>query len=185
MKTVLHKVLLIALGLSIGVFTACVGVDPQGRGYSVAVPIGMINSTLANQFPLKEKRSLGTIEIADPTVLGKQGSNKLNIGTAFNFTNMLIPKGIGGSLKLTSGVRFDPKTQNLYLEKPMVEELKFQDFSLAKYLTASMRQSIGMIIAQTIAKKPIYNIKKAGVVGSSLVRGIDVRNGQIFLTFGL
>ena len=184
-KSIINKLLLIALGLSIVVFTACVGVDPQGRGYSVAVPMGMINTTLANQFPVKEKRTLGTIEIADPTILGKQGSDKLNIGTAFNFTNMLIPKGIAGSLKLASGVRFDPKTQNLYLANPMVEELKFQDFSLSKYLTNDMRHTLGMIIAETIAKKPIYNIKKAGMVGSSLVRGIDVRDGQIYLTFGL
>ena len=185
MKRVINKLLLVVLGLYIGVFTACVGVDPQGRGYSVAVPMGIINTTLAKQFPVREKRSLGTIEISDPTVLGKQGSDKLNVGTSFKFTNMLISDGISGSLKLASGVRFDPKTQNLYLANPMVEELKFQDFSLAKYLTDSMRKSLGMIIAETIAKKPIYNIKKAGIVGSNFVRGIDVRNGQIFLTFGL
>ena len=185
MKTIINKLLLVVLGLSIGVFTACVGVDPQGRGYSVAVPMGIINTTLAKQFPVREKRTLGTVEISDPTILGKQGSDKLNVGTSFKFTNMLISNGISGSLKLASGVRFDPKTQNLYLANPMVEELKFQDFSLAKYLTSSMRQSLGMIIAETIAKRPIYNIKKAGVVGSNFVRGIDVRNGQIFLTFGI
>ncbi len=185
MKPILNKLLLIGLGLSIGFFTACVGVDPQGRGYSVAVPMGIINTTLAKQFPVQEKRTLGTVEISDPTVLGKQGSNKLNLGTSFSFTNMLIPNGIKGSLKLASGVRFDPKTQNLYLANPMVEELKFQDFSLAKYLTKDMRNTLGLIISETIAKKPIYNIQKAGLVGSSLVRGIDVRDGQVFLTFGL
>jgi hypothetical protein len=66
----------------------------------------------------------------------------------------------------------------------MVQELKFQDFSLSKYLTQGMRDSLGLLIAETIAKKPIYNISKAGM-GASFVRGIDVRNGQIFLTFGL
>jgi hypothetical protein len=185
MKSMTKKIVLIGMGLLVGCFTACVGVDPQGRGYSVAVPMGMINSTLAKQFPVKERRTLGTVEISDPTILGKQGSDKLNIGTSFNFTNMLIPKGIGGSLKLASGVRFDPKTQNLYLANPMVEELKFQDFSLSKYLTSDMKHTLGMIISETIAKKPIYNIQKAGMIGSSLVRGIDVRDGQVYLTFGL
>ena len=185
MKSIVQKLVLMALGLSIGVFTACVGVDPQGRGYSVAVPMGMINTTLANQFPVKESRTFGTVEIADPSILGQQGSDKLNIGTTFNFTNMLIPKGIGGSLKLASGVRFDPKTQNLYLANPMVEELKFHDFSLAKYLTNDMRNALGLLISETIAKRPIYNIKKAGMVGSGFVRGIDVRDGQVYLTFGL
>jgi len=184
MKNIINKSLLVALGLLIGSFTACVGVDPQGRGYSVAVPMGMINSTLAEQFPVKESRSFGTVEMKDPNILGQQGSQKLAIGTSFNVSNMLMPNGIGGSLKLSSGVRFDPKTKNLYLANPMVEDLKFQDFSLAKYLTNDMRNALGLLIAETISKKPIYNISKAGM-GSNFVRGIDVRDGQIFLTFGL
>jgi hypothetical protein len=182
MKKILKQTI---LTLSVaGLFAGCIGVDPDGRGYSFAVPMGMINSTLANQFPVQEKRSLGTVEISDPNVLGQEGKDKLSIGTSFKFTNFLISDGIAGSLKLASGVRFDPKTQNLYLKNPMVEELKFHDFSLAKYLTNDMKNSLGLIIAETIAKKPIYNIQKAGV-GSGFVKGIDVRNGQVFLTFGL
>lgn len=180
----LKKVLAVIAIIIVGCFTACVGVDPDGRGYTIAVPMGMINSTLAEQFPVEEKRSLGTVSISDPNVLGQAGSDKLGIGTAFKFTSFLIPAGIGGNLQLASGVRFDPSTKNLYLDSPMVQELTFQNFSLSKYLTEDMKQSLGLIIAETIAKKPIYNIEKAGV-GSSFVKGIDVRDGQVFLTFGL
>lgn len=180
----LKKILVGATLVAATSFTSCVSVDPAGRGYSVAVPMGMINSTLANQFPVQEKRQLGTVTISDPNILGKQGSDKLGVGTSFKFSNFLIPNGIEGNLKLASGVRFDPKTQNLYMANPMVEEIKFHDFSLAKYLTNDMRQSLGVIIAETISKKPIYNIKKAGI-GSGFVRGIDIRNGQVFVTFGL
>ena len=180
----LKKVLVGAALASVALFTSCVGVDPDGRGYSVAIPMSMINSSLADQFPVQEKRQLGTVTISDPNVLGKQGSNKLGIGTAFKFTNFLVPSGISGNLQLASGVRFDPKTQNLYLANPMVEELKFHDFSLSKYLTNDMRQSLGVIIAETISQKPIYNIKKAGI-GSGFVKGIDIRNGEVFVTFGL
>ena len=184
MKTITKKSLLVTLGLILGTFTACVGVDPQGRGYSFAVPMGMINSTLAGQFPLKESRSFGTVEMLDPNILGQTGTDKLSIGTGFNVTNMFMPNGIGGKLTLSSGVRFDPKTKNLYLANPMVEDLKFQDFSLAKYLTTDMRNALGLLIAETISKKPIYNISKAGM-GTGFVRGIDVRDGRLFLTFGL
>jgi len=181
MKSIMKK---IWLGFLLISFTACVGVDPQGRGYSLAVPMGMINSTLANQFPVKESRSFGTVEMLDPNVLGQDGSDKLSVGTSFKVTSMLMPNGIGGSLSLSSGVRFDPKSKNLYLANPMVKDLKFQDFSLAKYLTDDMRNSLGLLIAETISKKPIYNISEAGM-GSAFVKGIDVRNGQVFLTFGL
>ena len=184
MKKMIKKLILVALGVIITSFSACVGVDPQGRGYSIVVPMGMINSKLAEQFPVKERRSFGTVEMLHPNVLAQDGSDKLSIGTGFNITNMFMPNGIGGELKLSSGIRFDPKTKNLYLANPMVQELKFHNFSLAKYMTAGMRDSLGLLIAETIAKKPIYNISKAGM-GASFVRGIDVRNGQIFLTFGL
>lgn len=180
----MNKLLLMVLGLSIGSFTACVGIDPQGRGYSIAVPMAMINSSLSSQFPIKESRSFGTVEMLNPNILGQDGAKNLSVGTSFNVTNMFMPNGIGGSLKLSSGVRFDPATKNLYLANPMVQELKFKDLSLAKYLTTDMRNTLGLLIAETIAKKPIYNISKAGM-GASLVRGIDVRDGQIFLTFGL
>lgn len=180
----LKKVLAVIVIAIIGCFTACVGVDPEGRGYSVAVPMSMINSTLAEQFPVEEKRTLGTVTVSDPNVLGQEGSDKLGIGTSFKFSNFLIPAGIGGNLQLSSGVRFDPKTQNLYLANPMVKELTFRDFALSKYLTDDIKRSLGLIIAETVAKKPIYNIKKAGIA-SGFVKGIDIRNGQLFLTFGL
>jgi len=179
---------IVSIGLLVVIFSGCVGVDPQGRGYSVAVPMSMINSTLAEKFPLNEKVSYGMVSgnlnISKPNVLGKAGSNKLGVGTSFKFTNIFVPKGISGTIDLASGVRYDANTKNLYLANPMVNEIKFQDFSLAKYLTTDMRNAIGMVIAQSIAKKPVYNIQKAGM-GANFVKGIDVREGQIFLTFGL
>lgn len=172
----------------LGILSGCVSVDPKGRGYSVAIPMSMINSTLAEKFPASEKVSYGvvsgTLDIKKPNVLGKSGTDKLGVGTSFKFTNMLIPNGINGTINLASGLRFDATTKNLYLAKPMVNEIKFQDFSLAKYLTEDMRKAIGVVIANSIAKKPVYNIEKAGV-GANFVKAIDIRNGQVYLTFGL
>ena len=117
MKNIVKKMIFITLGLIIGAISGCISVDPQGRGYSIAVPMSMINSTLAEQFPLKETRNFGTVEMLNPNILGQAGASKLSIGTGFNVTNMFMPNGIGGSLKLSSGVRFDPNTKNLYLKK--------------------------------------------------------------------
>ncbi len=181
----------VAIMVLMGLLGGCVGVDPQGRGYSVAIPMSMINSTLADNFPISQKVSYGLVSglvnIEDPTILGKSGSDKLGVGTAFKFTNMFVPKGIVGKINLASGVRYDAKSKNLFLASPMVNELKFQNFSMAKYLTAEMRNAIGLVIANAVARKPIYNINKSSTLssmGSGLVKGIDVRNGQVFVTFG-
>jgi hypothetical protein len=67
----------------------------------------------------------------------------------------------------------------------MVSKIEFQNQSLLKSLPEGIQNVIGTIIAETIAKKPIYNLKKSTGVATGFVRGIDVRNGQIFVTFGL
>jgi len=106
------------------------------------------------------------------------------VGTAFKFTNMFIPNGIMGKINLASGVRFDANSKNLFLANPMVNEIKFQNFSMAKYLTPEMRNAIGLVIAKAVAKKPIYNLNDNSSLASGLIKGIDVSNGQIFVTVG-
>ena len=182
----LKKILMIAV--LIGLFSGCVTVDPKGRGYSIAVPIGVINSTLAEKFPVDRKLKYGIVSgnlnISNPNILGAKGKDKLAIGTKFKFTNFLIPDGISGNINLSSGIKYDAQSRNLYLKNPMVDTIKFQNESLLQKLPNGVQNAIGMIVAETIAQKPIYNIK-SGTLASGLIKGIDVRNGQVFLTFGL
>ena len=179
-----HYMRSFVLGLSLLLSSGCVGVDPAGRGYSVAIPMGIINQTLASHFPVQQKMQYGTLHIKNPNVLGQSGGQKLGIGTAFSFSNFLIPKGVSGNIQLSSGLHYDAQSKSIYLSNPMVKELKFQNFSLSRYLTPQMQQTIGLVIAQTIAKRPIYNLSKSGMA-TNLVKGIDIRNGQVYVTFGL
>jgi len=172
----------------VALLSGCVGVDPQGRGYSVAIPMNVINSTLAGNFPVDRKLSYGIVSgnlnISDPNILGKQGSDKLGIGTSFKFSNFLIPNGIAGTINLASGVRYDASSQNLFLQNPMLNTIKFQNESLMSKLPDGIQKAIAIAIAETVAKKPIYNLKKMSTA-SGLVKGIDVRGGEVFVTFGL
>ena len=183
----LKKILVI--GVFLGLLSGCVGVDPQGRGYSIAIPLNVINSRIASDFPVNEKLKYGIVSgnlnISNPNILGKQGSNKLGVGTSFKFTNFLIPNGISGTINLASGIRYNANNRNLYLKNPMVNSIKFQNQSLISKLPNGIQNAIGMLISETIAKKPIYNLQKSTGVATNFVRGIDVRNGQVFVTFGL
>ena len=167
---------------SILTLAGCVGVSPDGKGYNVSIPLNIINTTVAQNFPQSQKTNYGTLLIDKPNLLGKQGSDKLGVGTTFTFSNMFIPNGIKGSLNLSSGLRYNPSDRGLYLASPMIDELTFQNFSLSSYLTPQMRNSIGNIIAKQIIKKPIYHIN---TIGASFVRGIGVQNGNVVLTLGL
>jgi hypothetical protein len=179
---------IVVIGGLLGLFSGCVSVDPQGKGLSFAVPMSMINSTLKNNFPVDQKLKYGIISgmlnISNPNVLGQKGKDQLGVGTSFKFTNFLVPNGISGSINLASGVRYDARSQNLYLKNPMVNTIKFQNQSLLSNLPDGLQGVIGRIVAETIAKKPIYNLKESNSA-SGLVKGLDIRNGQVFVTFGL
>jgi hypothetical protein len=160
----------------------CIGITPGGQGYTITVPMGMINSTVRANFPQHQKTDYGTLTIDKPNILGKQGSDKLAIGTAFSFSNMLIPNGIKGMISLSSGVRYNASNRGLYLTSPMIDDIKFHNFALSSYMTPEMRNLIGNLITQQLLSKPIYHINN---IGASLVRNIEVVDGNVVLGIGL
>ena len=168
--------------VSIFVLAGCVGVSPDGRGYNISIPLNVISTTVGQNFPQSQKTNYGTLMIDKPNLLGKQGSDKLGVGTTFTFTNMFIPNGIKGSLNLSSGLKYNPNDRGLYLSSPMIDEITFEDFSFSSYITPEIRNMIGEIIAKQIIKEPIYHINS---MGASFVRGISVENGNVVLTLGL
>ena len=169
-------VAVVALGLN-----GCVGLNPNG-GYDITVPLSMINTTIQGNFPQSKDTKYGKLMIEKPNVLSSSAKDKLGVGTGFKFTNRLLGT-ISGALSLSSGIRYDASTKGVYLASPMVDELKFEKFALSNYLTPSMRNAIGQIIAQTLAQKPIYNL--GDQVGASFVKGLSVKNGSIVVNLGL
>ena len=169
-------VALVALGLN-----GCVGLNPNG-GYDITVPLSMINTTVQGNFPQSKDTKYGKLMIEKPNILSKADADKLGVGTGFKFTNRFFGT-ISGALSLSSGVRYDSATKGVYLASPMVDELKFEKFALSNYLTPSMRNAIGQVIAQTLAQKPIYNL--GNQVGASFVKGLSVKNGSIVINLGL
>ncbi|OPX27693.1 MAG: hypothetical protein B1H07_00575 [Campylobacteraceae bacterium 4484_166] len=181
------KRLTIASLISI-LFISCAGMDPQGRGVSMVIPLGSINATLNQKFPMDKKVGegffSGLLNISNPTVLGKSGKDKLDIGSSFKFTNSLLPDGLNGAVSLASGVRYDKATKSLYLKDPEVQELKIQNFTLSKFVTKDTRELITSMIVKVLKKEKIYTLSEKDI-STGFVKAVDVRNGQVYLTFGL
>ena len=165
------------LGLS-----GCVGIAPGGQGYNITVPMNVINSTVGQNFPQSQKTNYGTLMIDKPNILGQQGSDKLGVGTSFTFSNMFVPNGIKGTVSLSSGVRYNARDRGLYLASPMIDDIKFQNFALSKYMTPQIRNLIGDIITQKLSNKPIYHTNN---MGASFVKDIRVENGNVVVNVGL
>jgi len=168
---------IVAFGLS-----SCVQPSLSGNGYDITVPLSSVNSGMEKSFPQKQKMKYGTLLIEKPDLLAKKSEDTLGVGTAFTFSNRLIPNGIKGKAALSGGLRFDANTKSVYLANPMIDELKFQDFALSKYITPQIRSLIGTVIAKQLQDKPLYTVEK---MGASLIKNVSVKNGDLVLSVGL
>jgi len=93
-----------------------------------------------------------------------------------------MPDGIKGDVKLSSSLRYDPTSKNLYLSNLGIETLKIQEYSL---VDNNLKKAIASVVMTLIEQQPIYNMQKSGFIGNNLVQGVDVREGKVFVTLGL
>ena len=175
----------VVLALFVSLLSGCVGVDPKTGNYSVIVPMSTINTKMQKEFPVEKKIDYGKLLLSNPSVIGNETKkDKLAIKVDFKVSNFLFSQGIKGGIELTSGVRYDSKTQDLYLDNPMLDELTLADASFSKLVTPSMRGEIEKIIAQVVTHYPIYNLKDASVA-SSLIKDVNIRDGEVYINLGL
>lgn len=173
----------VVLALFISLLSGCVGIDPKTGNYSVIVSMSTINTKMQKEFPVERDIDYGKLVLSNPSVIGNETKkDKLAIKVDFKVSNFLL--GVDGGIELTSGVRYDPKTQDLYLDNPMLDELSLADASFSKLVTPSMRGEIEKIIAQVVTHYPIYNLKDASVA-SSLIKDVNIRDGEVYINLGL
>jgi len=165
--------------------TGCVGVDPKTGAYSVIVPMKTIDAKMQKEFPIERKIQYGKLGLSNPSVIGSASQkDKLAIKVDFKVSNFLLPSGIKGGINLISGVRYDSKTKDLFLDNPMLEELTLQNSSFSKMVTPSMRNEIEKILAEVVTHYPIYNLKDKGMA-AGFIKNITIRENDVYLNLGL
>ena len=175
--------LLLILGTII--FTGCLaGFDPNAGTYTIDVPTNIIQKNIDAKLPLKKSLSIGTLKINSSDILTQNSNDKLNLGTTFSFSSLLIPT-INGKVNVTGGIKYNTQNKSFYLKDPMLDKLQFNNFVLSRYLTPSMKDLISKIIGQSLAKYPIYRLDGNMELVSKVLRNVKIQNGDLKLTFGL
>ena len=175
----------IFLAMAVMLLSGCVGVDPKTGAYSVIVPMKTIDAKMQKEFPIERSIDYGKLGLSNPSVIGKSDQkDKLAIKVDFIVSNFLLPSGIKGGIELTSGVRYDKKTKDLYLDNPMLDELKLEKASFSKLVTPSMRKEMEKILAEVVTHYPIYNLKDVGMA-SGFIKNITIRENDVYLNLGM
>ena len=180
MRFITKKVLL----FSIMVFLiGCGELNLEKKGYSIKIPISVIQSRINSNFPLVKKLNYGTLTISNAKLLEQEGEDKLSVLPTFNFTNFLLPKGLVGTIYMDSSIRYDEKTKNLFLKDLKVNEIKLNDISTSRFLTNDMKKTISNIASDAIENYPIYNLESKSIA-ANFIKDIYIKNGDVYVTIG-
>ena len=152
-------------------------------GHKTTISTTEINDAFAKVFPIQKKSSFGTIVLREAILRPSTESEKVALSVAFGLTSFEIPEGIDGRLTLTAGLRYDPRSKKIYLKEVVPIGAKFNDNSLAQYVSKGARSALNVIAMRELLDIEVYQVKKS--FSARFIKNITVSKGKIVIQYGL
>ena len=161
----------------------------KGKRFEVAITQEQIDAGLSDRFPVtKRKLLIFRITYSNPQVTLLETENRVQVGldATLNIRINDEPRELGGSVTVTSGIRYDQETREFYLENAEFDRLEIAGIpdrwlDLVTGFASEMAR-------EYLETKPIYKLeaKDAGTLAAKLMlKGFEVRGQAIHVTLGL
>jgi hypothetical protein len=181
----LHS-LLPRLAASLLLVAVAVGAQaaPSISGKEISVGASDVQHYLDRSFPQKKDTLGGLIELvlSQPKLTLPQG-NRLDLGM-----DVALATGGGapsklGTVKVSSGLRYDQQTQGFHLDQPTVDD--FTPVNNGGRLDANSRSLLNALLTDYARREPIYKIDPTvgALLGALQVQSAEVRGGKLVVTF--
>ena len=157
--------------------------DMQDNEWSVDAP--RIQQYLAGEFP-REYAALGglfTLTARDPELSIPATGQRLRMAFSASASSAGGADTPVGRIHLSSGLRYDPRDNALYLDQPTLDEV--QPASPGQRVDEQTRMLLNLWLADYARKEPLYKLDPALVatLGGVQVESARVENGRIVVRF--
>lgn len=157
--------------------------DMQDNELSVDAP--RIQQYLAGEFP-REYAALGglfTLTARDPELSIPATGQRLRMAFSASASSAGGADTPVGRIHLSSGLRYDPRDNALYLDQPTLDEV--QPASPGQHVDEQTRMLLNLWLADYARKEPLYKLDPALVatLGGVQVESARVENGRIVVRF--
>ncbi len=137
----------------------------------------------SDKFPIKENFVFANIDIKQPKIYIKNGSNKLNAKMDLNLSAIFIPTS-KGTFEISGEPYFNKEKSAIFLRDINIEDLEFTDLNLNKRFANTLLSNMKPVVDTIFEQMPIYEIDKNSFKGS-FVKDIKIENSELLVTFGL
>ena len=173
------------LFLALFFFNGCGGGGPDSGllSYTSVIKTEKINAELAKVTPISRRSTFGSFRINQAAIQPGKSGDRVVLLSRFSLTTFEIPEGVDGSLMASCGLRYDPKTKQIFLTDIRPGRIQFANASLAEYVSKGAKQGIGSIVQKVFGDIPIYQMDSS--FGAKFVKKVGVHKGNIVIVYGL
>ena len=173
------------LFLSLFMMTGCGGDGPDAGllSYTSKISTDEINAELLKVTPIKRRSTFGSFSINRASIQPAATGDRVALMTRFSLTTFEIPEGVDGTLAMSCGLRYDPKTKQIFLTDIRPGVMRFSNASLSEYVSKSTRKAINSIVAKVFEDIPIHQMSSS--FKAKFIKKVAVYKGDIVIVYGL
>ncbi len=180
-RPVIHRLAAAAL-----LVAAAVGAQaaPSIQGRQLSVDAGDVQQYLESSFPRTQDALGGLIALTmSHPQLTLPAGERLNLGMDLALATAGGAPARLGTVKLSSGLRYDAQTQGFHLQQPSMDD--FVPAQQGAKLDSRTRSLLNAWLADYAQREPIYRIDPAvaGLLGTLQVQSAQVKDGRLQVTF--
>lgn len=149
-----------------------------------------INEKLSENFPLKKYFLVFELACDNPRVTLTDGSDKVNVSidakVGVNLMNNIMPLG-DGNIQVTSDLKFNPKTGELFLSNCQVDKLDIKNIP-SEYTDqiTELTKFANTTLAGLLSRYPIYTLESKDrdvdtMIGKFKLQDMKIKNGKLVI----
>ncbi len=174
------------LAASTVLIAAAIGAQaaPSISGRELSVGASDVQQYLDGSFPRTQDALGGLIALTmSHPQLSLPAGERLNLGMDVALATAGGNPAKLGTVKLSSGLRYDAQTQGFHLQQPSVDD--FTPANQGGRLDSRTRGLLNAWLSDYAQREPIYKLDPAvaGVLGALQVQSAQVKNGKLVVTF--
>jgi len=157
---------------------------PSIDGRQLSVGAGDVQQYLDSSFPRTQDALGGLIALTmSHPQLSLPAGERLNLGMDVALATAGGAPAKLGTVKLSSGLRYDQQTQGFHLQQPSMDD--FVPAQQGARLDSRTRSLLNAWLTDYAQREPIYKIDPAvaGLLGTLQVQSAQVKDGRLQVTF--
>ncbi|KRG74260.1 hypothetical protein ABB28_07585 [Stenotrophomonas chelatiphaga] len=157
---------------------------PSIEGRQLSVGAGDVQQYLEGSFPRTQDALGGLIALTmSHPQLTLPAGERLNLGMDIALATAGGAPAKLGTVKLSSGLRYDQQTQGFHLQQPTMED--FVPAQQGARLDSRTKSLLNAWLGDYAQREPIYRIDPAvaSLLGTLQVQSAQVKNGRLQVTF--